>query len=536
MNFRHSNYKTFICALFVAIFMLVCSACHSFRYEYTEDSIVFTEPHALNTTLVKGKRISLHGNEYLLGEVYPAGKQNSFVEFSEKLFSLLNATGYTVVLGKGFASRAEGKTLYLASDDKATLAVVLLQSVGDPRLPYGLVYGLGEHLRCRIEGKGKTDDARARALLLNRPVFADLNAPLFFAPFSTEEEIGDAKLISSSFTEWVFRERGEEAVRALWKGETEALADGGEEALLLADRTLQSLIKEYMGSENSNFSPDVPSVPVRYSTCSAEYPLCIHTSWGQLYINGKYSSPYAGNAWYEEAEAPYSDFTAEGIKATLSSMDAVAKEEMCLFGLAQNELQRFDYFLDDFWYSLGVGGQVQDDKVVLCSLSHFAHEFCHVVFVSFGFYSRVPVPSSWIWLSEGIAVYVSEDGTPDWNGLTGGTIKLAREGEGYAEYYAAHRPAVSSDCRAYNDVIAYVTFKSQEGTDLPMSVSYEQWGSFVYWLVDTSGAEELFSSCRIAGEEETIFDNKQPLWEQWGNELYAAFGDTAPDNLFGLVG
>lgn len=525
---------------------LLCGCAPPLTHAYEEEEISFSEPFSPTSVEVKGKSFSLEGARVIIDDAYSEGEQEIFLSFAESALAYLAPQGeIRYIVGKQFASRTDGETVYLGTLDETVFLHTTLQYLGSPQLNYGLLWGASQHIRKELGKYVVPGDSLAALYLQKTPALAGLDAPFFFSPYASSLEAREAETVAFSFVEWLFRTHGDGAVKALLESDLAALGEAvGGERFAAFEKDYSSLINAYLSDMGVGFTFSPRKYFVRYSPFSQKYPLKIETDWGELYAEADYVSPYADNPWYSQAEAPYSDLSSEGLVRLVSEMDSTARKMLDDFSMsAEDLLPKAQYVLDDLNYSLGIGGQVFDGgdgvglHVDLASFAFFAHEFCHVIFSAFGFYQYYEGADfrSWRWLSEGMATYMGEAGTPDWAGLSEGNIKVAREAPEYAELYARIRPSSQSDLRAFNDTLAYSAFKQQELSDSDGYASYEQMGSFFYWLVEKYGFDTIVGMCKAPGKAGNYIASKRERWREWGENLYARFDDEAPQGLFDKI-
>ena len=202
-----------ICSIMIISFLPVFTAC-GLEHPYEIAHVGFTEPYANKASVLEGKKFTLGEHTVFFDDCYSDGKMENFLIFAEKTFDRLpSSEPLTIYVGENYSSRTDGDNLYLGTIDYTVFLHSYLQRLGDRYLNYGLLWGVGEHLRSELEDDVlKADDKKAKKYLAEDPLLIDMEAPLFYAPFSEKKNIEKAKIVSVSFTEWLYETEGEDGV------------------------------------------------------------------------------------------------------------------------------------------------------------------------------------------------------------------------------------------------------------------------------------------------------------------------------------
>lgn len=532
--------RLIICSVFILCCISGCSPSER-TYSYEEfEPFTLTEPmdnHYL--FLLNGKKFTLGNTEIYIDDRFTEKEQQGFVRFADDVFEFLKADlKVTYYVMEEFSSRIDGDTIYLGTDDKTVFIHTTLQYLGDSRLNYGVLWGISEHLRANLDNKTiKPDNAKANQLLKTFPEFADLNAMLFYEPYSTKEDIASAKTVAVSFTEWLYG-KGKEILEELLVKNLSALKETvGGEAFSDYDLYFTALKNEYL----QYLGVDVTASPheqfIRCVPYTNRYPLILETDWGRLHIQGSYKSFYTDDYWYGDTEAPYSDFSYDSMNRLLANMHNDARSMLSDFNLTFYDIQPgYDYYLDSIYAINGYSQVTWNKTVELSTLALWAHEFTHVIFFNLNFYPDESDTLKWMphwrWFSEGMACYMIEQRAPNSTGFTPAYINIVKSHDWYSGLYNLIRPTVDCDERAREDIYTYLWVLNGEYGFWWLDSSYDIYNSFIYYLVDNFGFEALVTIALGSTVEEALGFDLNTLWREWGTDLFKRFGDETPPEDF----
>lgn len=540
----------------VALVILICCvsilcACSALRYDYAQFHFRFGEPDSEVYFLFYGKGFSLGKNNLFISDDYSDKEKQSILSFAEKAFKKLPSdVALNYVIGKGYANRVDGETgrIFLGTTDQTIFLHTTLQALGSRALNYGLLWGLSEKLLSEINRKTlKTNNKEMASLLTQSPYLLDLEAPLFFSNHSDEDTIENAKKVAVSFVKWLY-DSGFDTKRLI---ESNLLATNEKvsgKAFEDFNSLFTDLKNQYLKSLGLSLRVEPKEYYLRYMPHSSMFPLLIETDWGTWYFKKDYKNPYVGDeyAYLEELSVELSDLSYPSLENLIERMSATVSNILEAFDYTLEDLQpKYNYVLNEIvYYRYNLGGYVGEDHYVLhANLMHFAHEFTHVIEDVSGFYADYFY--DYPWLAEGLANYVGYTYSPEYREMAYATLKMETEdensvvdGKSFNDIYQQSRDAVDDDIRAWEDALAYWSVKEGYYSKTDNNTTYYfRHTSFVYYLVEKFGWENAAKVFLDPTLFTSIFGQTQEeLWREWGEDLFARYGDVAPENFLGKVG
>lgn len=525
----------FIVAVMIISFLPIFTAC-GLEYPYEDFShIGFTEPYANKAVVLKGKKVMLGENAVYLDDCYSDGTKEELLNLAEKAFDRFpSSKPLTMYVGENFSSRTDGENLYLGTSDPAVFLHTYLQLLGDKALNYGLLWGVSEHLRAELEGDSvRADDKKAKEYLAENPSLIEMEAPLFYAPFSEEKEIKQAKTVSVSFAEWLYGKEGEKGVRELLEKNLAALhfpLDGN----LVSDFSSAFTDKKnaYLRELGVDFSAEEQTHFFRYAPFTVKYPLEIGTEWGKLYIRGDYYAE-ENKVVHDYCYESYSAHDYGGLKDNLLLLDETAETLLDAFSLEMKGVPDYVWFLDQDTHLIFNYGGILDwyaHTGKLSNLCEFPHEFTHAIEAMLGVTDSI---YDYPWLIEGVADYAALTLAPK---LDFANFSMEKDLQSSAELqglYDKLRPTSESDLHAWKDAQAVWSVLNGYHIKNDNYSYYFRYCSFVYYLVEQIGWESFSAFLKTSKSFYPSFGATQyELWNAWANSLFARAGEGAAPSDF----
>ena len=540
MDSKAREKRIFLAVLLIAAFLLTAriSGCGIRTYDFEGDQeIFFLEPMSAandNACLIKGRKVEWETAVFFIDRSYTVDRQDRFLTFAEDVLNELKPVDLiTYYVGKDFANRTSAveHAVYLNSMDEVNFVHHTLQVMGDPRLNYGLLYGLsvkiaGKYRKVNLPHIG---NEKLKQLLSSEEFveLLDLTAPVFFSPHTSEEQSNFAKAISVSLTDYWFRRDGGLAIRTLLQLDLDSMeADENEQALFADYQEQFAQLRNLYLADCLGLSLTVTPSPVlvRYSTYTTRYPISIETDWGLIHIKKDFENLYMKD---EASAARWGDLRYASLKNNLQAMDLDLRAMLADYGLTmQALLPKYTVLVDEQYLENGYSGRCIAEKrtIELSSLMLFDHEYNHAIVDSFFSYF------SYRWMGEGIASFY-EDRSASKRDYNDAEIAYFKNAEETREIYGKIRPYVSSDDRAVQDVLAYQSIKLGNTASFYYS-SYYRYASFVYYLVDRYSLASVLTAQKDMTQFHDIFGETQlELWQDWLNELFARFEEVPPSEI-----
>lgn len=524
---------------FILIAMLLSllptfSACGGLEHPYEEFAHVgFMEPYAYKASVLEGKKFTLGEHTVYLDDCYSDGKKESLLTFAETVFERIPSPApLTIYIGTNYSSRTDGENLYLATIDHTVFLHTYLQYVGERTLNFGLLWGVSEHLRAELEGdKPKVNAKKAKEYLNGNPYLIEMEAPLFFAPFSEEEDIEKVKTVSVSFAEWLYENEGNDGVKKLLERDLAAVRSPLDEEVYAEFNTaftekknayLQGLGLDFSAEEEENF--------YRYAPFTVRFPLEIGTEWGKVYIRGDYYAEE--NQVVHDYCRTFSSPDYKSLKGNLTWLDESAETLLDAFSLEMRDVPDYTWFLDQdthFFYHAGgfVNWEMQSGN--LSNLCEFPHEFTHEIESMLVMRDHT---YDYKWLTEGLADYAALVLTPKPD-FQYESMEKDLETEPIKRIFDMLRPTSDSDLHAWKDAQAVWSVLNGYHTQKDNFTYYFRYCSFVYYLVERIGWENFLAFLNAPKTFHAVFGESQyMLWTAWANDLFARAGEgSAPEDF-----